>query len=428
MYPKEIQASTSLPKIQRLIKGNYAITPEDIEKEYLKWVSINEYLIFEYKEHLGKRRYMVSLCPKRGNPKYAYNVKRKFQELSLPFEYEKKQLFKNPTSQYNSELHTNVLFITLTFDTKLTDYKTAWQTIGKNWNKFLSNIKKRYGKIHVTRCFEAGENNYPHIHAFLYMPEQNFVTVHKYKDGKPVWRIPYKEHMIMAPYWHSFIDIQGMPYLSDGLKYLGKYITKSSDLSLKQTKTLSLTWAFRKRSFSIGHKFKKLIFDRYVANDLTHIIVIQTKPSQQNLNQEQLVDHRPEFLKIPSNKPMKQGDSNRKSLNNILGFEKFRMLGILGKDTLKKLGGVPKGEWNFGLNDMQHEYADYEFYKIKPEKSLDESEERIKQIKNPFAEPCGSFGQEQWRQVHDGMNAKQPKSPVSDEDSEWWETEGKFLC
>jgi hypothetical protein len=417
----------SLPKIQRLIKGGYSVTQEDIQKEYLKWVSINEYLIFEHKEHGGKRRYIASLCPKRGNPKYAFNVKRKFQELSLPYEYEKEQLFKN-NSQNCSEEYTNVLFITLTFDTKLTDYKTAWQTIGENWNSFLSAIKKRYGKIYVIRCFESFENNYPHIHALLYMPNQKFMTWQEFnKKGELVWVVGYENTQYMSKHYHSFINVQGMPYLADGLKYLGKYITKASDLSQKAVKTLSLTWGFRKRAFSIGHKFKQEIFKRYVADNLTHLILIQTKPSQQNLNQEQVINHRSEFLKIPSNKPLEIGDSNRTSLHNILGFEKYKMVGILGKDTLKKMGGIPKGEWSFGLNEMQNEYVDCEFYKIKPVLPLDASEERRKQIKNPFAEPNGAWGSEQWRQVHEGMNAKKPQSPISDEDNEWWIQEGQFL-
>jgi hypothetical protein len=223
-----------------------------------------------------------------------------------------------------------------------------------------------------------------------------------------------------------------MPYLADGLKYLGKYITKSSDLSQKQVKTLSLNWAFRKRSFSIGNKFKQEIFKLYQKLNLTHIIAIQTKPSQQNLNQEQIIDHRPEFLKLPSNKLMPIGDSNRTSLNNILGYEKCRMLGILGKEIIKKMGGVPKGEWSFGLNQQQHEYADFEFYKVKPVPSIDESEERRRQIKNPFKEPIGVYSLDNWRQVHEGIiqrkKCHEAPSPVSDMDEEWWETEGKALC
>ena len=84
-----------------------------------------------------------------------------------------------------------------------------------------------------------------------------------------------------------------MVNLSDGFKYLGKYLSKSIDLSQKATKTLALTWAFRKRAFSIGQKFKEAIFNRYLTLDLTHLSVTQTISTQMTLDNKELKETLP---------------------------------------------------------------------------------------------------------------------------------------
>jgi len=233
---------------------------KDIVTEYLEWVKNDQYLIFQQTKFHSPTRYFASLVPKRGNKKYAHRIKQRFRELSFPFEHQK-QKTKNI-----SETTTNVLFITLTYDQSQCHFQTSWDAISYYWNKFMANIRKQFGRVLYVRCFESLQNGYAHIHALLYFQDQTFLTFLKWshKKSKHLWRIPFPIVEKIRRYWHSFIDIQGMIHLSDGFKYLGKYISKSSDLSEKAEKTLALTWKFHKRTFSLGSKFKMEIFNRYL--------------------------------------------------------------------------------------------------------------------------------------------------------------------
>jgi len=63
-------------------------------------------------------------------------------------------------------------------------------------------------------------------------------------------------------------------------------------------------------------------------------------------------------------------------------FEKIEIIGVLDKSRPKKLGGVPKGEWTFGLTKRQQDYVRFKFKGFKPKK---ENKETVQQwIKNPW--------------------------------------------
>ena len=325
----------SFRKIQKVLYQPQT-TLKTIIDEYQDWVNYDQYLIFEHQRFHSPVRYIASLVPKRGNKKYAYKMQKRFKELSLPFDYEKKHTKEVPETQ------TNVLFLTLTYAvTDQSDFKKAWNELSYNWNKFLSNIRKHFGRVLTARCYESSEKGFPHIHCMLYFPDQTFPTFLKWSHKKQryLWRIPFTTVEEIKQYWHSYIDIQGMVNLSDGFKYLGKYLSKSSDLSQKATKTLALTWAFHKRAFSIGNKFKEEIFKKYLSLDLTHLSLSQTYSSQMTLDNRELKGTLPSFLRF--------------------GNEKAEMIGIMGKNNLKRLGVIPICEWNFGLTDTQREYSLY---------------------------------------------------------------------
>ena len=142
------------------------------------------------------------------------------------------------------------------------------------------------------------------------------------KKKRHIWRIPFPEVEKLRGLWHSFIDVQGMVNLVDGMKYLGKYLIKGTDLesgdvSGKGLITLANTWAFRKRAYSLGAKFKEAIFEKYVSPDLTRISITQTFSEQMTLESKLLRDCQPSFLK-----PF---------------FEKWVICGIMEKAMLKKM-------------------------------------------------------------------------------------------
>ena len=83
------------------------------------------------------------------------------------------------------------------------------------------------------------------------------------------YRILEKEEFEKS--YHSFVDVQALREIRDGVKYVTKYLTKTKKESPTQNLTLALCWLFRKRSFAVSgdlyellqeeiHKTKKGVF------------------------------------------------------------------------------------------------------------------------------------------------------------------------
>jgi hypothetical protein len=336
-FSLEVLNVSSLERL-RSVLYHEETTQEVISKTYLDWVSNNQYMIFEQKRYRSPIRQIASLIPKRGNIKYAYRVRRKFREFILPFEYEKKK------AEIIAEGKTRVLFLTLTFDPSICDFKTGWDSVAYFWNCFMASVRRHFGRVLSARCFESSEKGFPHIHCVLYFENSEFPTFLKWSRAKRrfIWRIPFPEVEKFRELWHSFIDVQGMTNLADGLNYLSKYISKGTDLNEKgSTTTLSLTWAFRKRAYSLGTKFKEAIFQKYLELDLTRISVTQTVSEQMTLDSDLLRDLQPSFLRP--------------------WFEKWVNKGIIEKSNLKRFGGIPKGCFSFGLCDSQKAFSVWYF-------------------------------------------------------------------
>ncbi|MCW4019378.1 MAG: hypothetical protein NWF00_11990 [Candidatus Bathyarchaeota archaeon] len=339
----EVLNDSSLKRL-RSVLYNKETTQEVICETYKKWASNHQYLLFEQKRHRCPVRQIASLVPKRGNAKYAWKVRKQWREITLPFEYQKKLDLETGHITKISETTTNVLFLSLTWDVNFCDWKTAWDSISYFWNLFVANLRRKYGHVLTARVYESTEKGFPHIHCILYFPDYEFSTFLKWSNKKKrhIWRIPFPEVEKLRGFWHSFIDVQGMINLADGLKYLGKYISKGTDLecddrSGKGLVTLANTWAFRKRSYSLGVKFKEAIFQKYLSLDLTHMSLTQTVSEQMTLDGKLLRDCQPSFLK-----PF---------------FEKWTMRGIMEKSDLKRHGGIPKAQFSFGLCDSQKIFA-----------------------------------------------------------------------
>lgn len=339
IHDLELPQASTLKRLRKVLYDKET-TQEVVSLAYHNWVLDNKYLIFEQKRHRSPIRQIASLVPKRGNPKYAWKVRKQWQEFTFPFEYQQKLDMENGCLDSTTETMTNVLFLSLTWDVNICDWKTAWDSISYFWNLMVANLRRKYGRVLTARVYESTEQGFPHIHCILYFPDQEFPTFLKWSKTKKrlIWRIPFPEVEKLRGLWHSFIDVQGMVNLVDGMKYLGKYLTKGTDLesgdvSGKGLITLANTWAFRKRAYSLGAKFKEAIFEKYVSLDLTRISVTQTVSEQMTLESKLLRDCQPFFIKQ--------------------FFEKWTMQGIMEKAMLKRNGGIPKNCFSFGLCDKQ---------------------------------------------------------------------------
>jgi hypothetical protein len=234
----------------------YGLTVSQIVDRYWKWVSEVKYMILNRVNlRTFKSDVFAIKCSKRGNDVYRSRVYRRFKELASLAE---KIEFFNPKDRTLNK-KTRALFVTLTYDTKLCGWDNAWKTLGIEFNRFMSYIRKKFGGVSCFRVFEAYESGYPHIHCILLFEEREFKV---FRDKKGQFRI--NEKGVIAEGWRSHTDAKAMSSLGRGLSYLKKYLLKSIEAKKKDSKslkTLALGWLFNKRAFSVSGKFRQMLAD-----------------------------------------------------------------------------------------------------------------------------------------------------------------------
>ena len=230
---------------------------EFIKGAFIHFALFVEYLIFRRENlYTYEKEWKAVKASKRGNDVYAWRLNKRLKPLkSLP----KLQFFsqKNRSKRHK----TKILFITLTYrrDIRL---DIAWESVGLDFNRWISGLRRKFGKIHVLRAWEAQRDGNPHIHCVLYFEEYEFQTF--FYHGK--WRINLKKEI--ARNWHwGFSDIFALHSLGAGVGYVIKYLTKVHDALLQEkyddhsVLTLAMMWIFRKRAYSISRGFEHLSDD-----------------------------------------------------------------------------------------------------------------------------------------------------------------------
>jgi hypothetical protein len=253
------------------------------EELFSYWRSFAEYLLLR-KEYVGhgeprEDQYFAVKCSKRGNDVYQRRIKTRLGWLNREFSDHK--FFEIKDFQVDKIVKSSLLWITLTWDTSRGNIIHAWETVGEDYNRFITALRRKYGKIHVLRVWESYESGYPHIHAVMLFEESSF-SVFPYwseKENKLTFRI--KEKPQISELWHSHVDIQAISSLRAVFTYLKKHQEKiilglsgsiqdharadptvGFDLeNIKGLRTLFLCWIFRKRSFSVSGAFREKIHD-----------------------------------------------------------------------------------------------------------------------------------------------------------------------
>ena len=194
----------------------------------------------------------------------------------------------------------NVLFVTLTYDTKRSTIQEAWETIGEDFNKWIRNIRKKYGRVSHLRCWEASGKGYPHIHVLMIFHDYKFRVARI--QGKN--RILEKESFEKS--YHSFVDVQAVRKIKEDIKYVTKYLTKTRHESQTQSLTLALCWLFRKRSFAVNGDFLESLTTSKRKRD-NRLVQIDLQGVEIRLKVEfifiGILKHCPEPLKRKSQKP-----------------------------------------------------------------------------------------------------------------------------
>jgi hypothetical protein len=238
---------------------------------YSYWVGFVEYMVFMgEKRGAWERRFKAVKCSKRGNDVYNWRISKRFKELNSL----KEVVFFNPRGNVKK---TRGLFVTLTFDPKSLRLDELWEHVGVAFNKWISRLRSRYGKIQVLRVWEAHKSGYPHIHCLLFFEESEF-GVFRHSG---VWRIEEKGEF---EWEYGFVDVEALRSFKEGVSYVTKYLRKlhewgvTEDIEEEVTPdgregdpalrslpwgasrlTLSLLWVFRKRCFSLSRSLVDLI-------------------------------------------------------------------------------------------------------------------------------------------------------------------------
>lgn len=243
-----LQGMVRLNRVKSALKDK-RISTDELIKVFNKWRNQKEYFVLWER---GKSKGKAYLCAKRGNDVYNYQINQKFKEIErLAHFYGDSKLFD--INQIDPK--TNCLFLTLTYDTKLSSSDEAWKQIGTQYNRFVSGIKRKFGNCAIIRAFESFQNGYPHIHTIILFDEKEFdVFEHWNKRGtKSSFRI--KQKSMFEMHWHSHVDITAVHTIKGALGYLTKYLKKAYNKDSKYELTLAMLWIYHKQAFAISGKF-----------------------------------------------------------------------------------------------------------------------------------------------------------------------------
>lgn len=260
--------SLRLSRVRELFKGN--IDQSSISlliKLFRTWKNTSEYLLlFGENSFSGEQLRLAVKCSKRGNDVFS---RRLDQKLGFLGELEGIELFKPEDFDSGKKIYSNLLFVTLTYNSNRCCLKEAWKSYQSEWNLWITNLRNKYGSIDVLKFSEAfpGEKGrsfgYPHIHAVLLFKEarfQVFPSLEKTRSGEVglVYRIQEKDALAAQGKWHSFIDVKA---ISSG-RSLGGYLRKHTKNchygdSAEALVTQSLLWLYRKQTFSMSSGFRK---------------------------------------------------------------------------------------------------------------------------------------------------------------------------
>jgi len=225
---------------------------EGLEKFYVEWRDFTEYIVVQKQtdnlrlEGEIDRETIAVKCSKRGNDVYWWRVWKRIKKL---YDLKEQTLF----DPHNNIKSSNVLFVTLTYDVKQSSISNAWETEGEDFNKWIRNIRKKFGRVSYFRSLEASKKGYPHIHILMIFHDYEFNLI---AIGRK-YRILEKAEFEKS--WHSFVDVQAIRKFREGIRYVTKYLTKTRNESQIQVLTLALCWLFRKRSFAISGDMYELI-------------------------------------------------------------------------------------------------------------------------------------------------------------------------
>lgn len=235
---------------RRFEDGFYGVG--DVVDCYRCWLSWVFYVIcVRFNFSKGDFEYAMFRGLKRGDDRYGFLTCLKFEHLAR---------FGRDLVYFGFGSHGYVkgsgLHVVLEYDANVIDLCDAWLNVGSDFNRFISRVRKLFGKVSVVRVWESHESGYPHVHAILIFHSYVFSGYSSRRRGRLVYRVFGVDYKSLKDCWiHGFSDIEMVSSFSGGVNYLSKCLVKSTSAKIagvKGIRGLAMCWVFRKRSFSVS--------------------------------------------------------------------------------------------------------------------------------------------------------------------------------
>jgi len=237
-----------------------------LKKVFLSWQSYAEYmLIMGENQQTGEKLRLAVKCSKRGNDVFAKRLK---DRLGFFKAVKNVKLF-TVNKAWAGQAKTNLLWVTLTYDSKRCSLNDAWINCMEEYNKFITNLRNKYGRIDVLKFPQPFDDpngeayGYPHYHLLLLFQEASFEVFPRLEQNKAgewglVYRIQERDEVKAQGKWHSHSDIKALSSVGATVNYCRKYAQNacygSSD---KAVLTSAILWLYRKQTFSMSAGFRK---------------------------------------------------------------------------------------------------------------------------------------------------------------------------
>jgi hypothetical protein len=251
---------------------SHGIDLELLTDLYRYWRDQAEYGVIEkswFEDLSIKHEYKAVKCSKRGNDVYRYRIKERIGWMDkIP-----NLTFFNEKDLGSNQAYTRMLFFTLTYDTKRCSRIEAWENVGLEYNRWISRVRRAYGKVSAFRVWQTFQKGYPHVHGVILFNDHKFkVFRHTDVDGEISYRVEEKGDLQTS--WHSFVDVVAVRTVQGALRYCKRYIArKNIDVAhVSHARTIqangsvsdldmALMWLFRKRSFAVSGEFREALSD-----------------------------------------------------------------------------------------------------------------------------------------------------------------------
>lgn len=244
-------------------RGSQHFNLDVVISDYLSWLeSIFYVLVSRFNYQSGEQEYGGFRSPKRGDQLYSDRVMLKFKWLRQRLG----DIIFFDRRIRDGWVESPCLHIVLEYNANRYHLRESYDLCGVDFNRWMTYLRRHFGRVSIIRCFEAHDSGYVHIHLMALFEDHVFEGKPMMnKKGKRIFRVVGKDFNILKKGWKSgYTDFQMVDSAKGGVYYLSKYLSKSvsvEEAGEKGIKGLAMCWFTRKRSFSVSGKFIRAYAD-----------------------------------------------------------------------------------------------------------------------------------------------------------------------